>query len=170
GAGGGVMAGLTRALVASGRSLRWEDIGQDAQEVARHCLLDCLGCALGGSSEPPVETLIRAVVRGERSPEATLVGRPERASRLTAAVGNGAPAHALDFDDTHTAMNGHPTAPVLPALLALADSEDVGGSRFLAALVAGVEVECRLGALLGGRHYEIGFHATGTLGTFGAAA
>jgi len=161
---------LTRALVDSVRSLRWEDVDDDAREVARHCFLDCLGCALAGASEPPVEILIRAVVRGERSAEATLLGRPERASRLTAALVNGTSAHALDFDDTHTAMNGHPTAPVLPALLALAESEDVDGSRFLAALVAGVELECRLGALLGGRHYEIGFHATGTLGTFGAAA
>ena len=48
---------LTRALVDSVRSLRWEDIGEDAQEVARHCLLDCLGCALAGASEPPVDIL-----------------------------------------------------------------------------------------------------------------
>ncbi|MGH7805887.1 MAG: MmgE/PrpD family protein, partial [Candidatus Binatia bacterium] len=99
-----------------------------------------------------------------------LVARAVRGSRLTAALVNGAAGHALDFDDTHMAMNGHPSVPVLPALLALAESVGASGERLLAALVAGIELECRLGMLLGRRHYEIGFHTTGTIGTFGAAA
>jgi 2-methylcitrate dehydratase PrpD len=99
-----------------------------------------------------------------------LIGRPERATRLTAALVNGAAGHALDFDDTHTTMSGHPSVPVLPALLALGETERAGGRALLAALVAGVELECRLGALLGFGHYAAGFHATGTIGTFGAAA
>jgi len=161
---------LTRALVDSVRTLGWEDIPEDAREVARQCLLDFLGCALAGAREEPVEILVGTVVRAEASREASLVGRSERASRLSAARVNGTAAHALDYDDTHARMNGHPTAPVLPAVLALAESEDADGRRLLTALVAGIEVECRLGALLGDRHYAIGFHATGTLGTFGAAA
>src|SRR5207249_1672809 len=94
----------------------------------------------------------------------------ERASRLSAALVNGAGAHALDFDDTHTAMNGHPSVPVLPALLALAETEATSGEQLLAALVAGIELECRLGGVLGPGHYAVGFHSTGTLGAFGAAA
>src|SRR6266849_2069867 len=161
---------LTRALVDAVRSLRYEDLPDDVREVGRHCVLDFLGCALAGAAEPPVEILVATVVRPERSTEAALIGRPERAARLTAALVNGTAGHALDFDDTHTRMNGHPSAPVLPALLALAETENADGCRFLTALVAGIELECRLGALLGGRHYEIGFHSTGTVGTFGAAA
>jgi len=161
---------LTRALVDAVRSLRYEELPDDVREVGRHCVLDFLGCALAGAAEPPVEILVATVVRPERSTEAALVGRPERAARLTAALVNGTAGHALDFDDTHTRMNGHPSAPVLPALVALAETENADGRRFLTALVAGIELECRLGALLGGRHYEIGFHSTGTVGTFGAAA
>ena len=67
-------------------------------------------------------------------------------------------------------MSGHPSAPVLPALLALVESEGARGPDLLAALVAGIELECRLGALLGPGHYAAGFHATATLGAFGAAA
>jgi 2-methylcitrate dehydratase PrpD len=89
---------------------------------------------------------------------------------LDAALINGAASHALDFDDTHTLMSGHPSAPVVPAALALAERDDIDGSRFLAALIAGVETECRAGALVNPGHYAMGFHATGTLGTFGAAA
>jgi 2-methylcitrate dehydratase PrpD len=162
--------GTTEALAESVCEIAWEDIPEEVREVARHCLLDCLGTTLAGSREPLVEVLVGTLVRGEEAGEATLVGRPERASRPTAALVNGAAGHALDFDDTHLAMTGHPTVPVLPALLALAERGGGDGRRFLAALVAGIELECRLGLLLGARPYEVGFHSTATLGAFGAAA
>jgi 2-methylcitrate dehydratase PrpD len=161
---------VTHALVEAVRGVRYDEIPQEARETARHCLLDFFGVALAGSREPLVDILIGEVVRGEAGKEAGIVGRAERATRLTAALANGAAGHALDFDDTHTTMIGHPTGPVLPALLALAETEGADGRALLAALVAGVELECRVGAMLGGMHYAAGFHTTGTVGTFGAAA
>jgi 2-methylcitrate dehydratase PrpD len=163
-------AAITRALVDSVRELRYDEIPDDAREAARHCLLDFLAVALAGAREPLVDILVEAIVRREGAAEARLVGRPERATALTAALVNGAAGHALDFDDTHMRMNGHPTVPVLPALLALVDGGAATGRALLTALVAGIELECRLGVLLGARHYEVGFHSTATLGTFGAAA
>jgi 2-methylcitrate dehydratase PrpD len=163
-------AGATRALVAAVRGITWDSVPDDAREVARHCLLDFLGCAVAGSREPLTEILIDTLARAEGGSQATLIGRRERATLATAALVNGAAGHALDFDDTHMVMTGHPTVPVLPALLGLAEQERTDGRRLLAALVAGIELECRLAAMLGPRHYAIGFHATGTLGTFGAAA
>jgi 2-methylcitrate dehydratase PrpD len=59
---------------------------------------------------------------------------------------------------------------VAPAALALAEERNASGRDLIAAFVAGVETECRMGAVMGGGHYAVGFHATGTLGTFGAAA
>src|SRR5215467_8918609 len=162
--------GITRALVDAAQVVRWEELPEEPREVARHCLLDFLGVALAGAREPLTEILIDAVVHHETSSEAGLLGRAERASRLSAALVNGAAAHALDFDDTHTAMNGHPSVPVLPALLALAETEAASGERLLAALVAGIELECRLASVLGPGHYAVGFHSTATLGAFGAAA
>ena len=64
-------------------------------------------------------------------------------SPAAAALFNGNLGHSLDFDDTHTTMIGHPSGPVLPALLALGETEGAGGQALLAALVAGVELECR---------------------------
>jgi 2-methylcitrate dehydratase PrpD len=166
------MAGesTTWALVAATRELVATDIPEEAREAARHCLLDFLGCALAGSREPLTSILVDSVVRQEGAVEASLIGRSERATRLGAALVNGAAGHALDFDDTHTTMTGHPSVPVLPALLALGETEGVSGLRLSTALVTGIELECRLGALLGADHYQKGFHGTGTLGTFGAAA
>lgn len=160
----------TRALVASVRGLRLDAIPEPAREVARHCVLDLVGVAIAGAHEPLVDRLVESALVDENADEAGLLGRRERGEARTVALVNGAAGHALDFDDTHWAMNGHPTVPVLPALLALAEREGASGAALLTALVAGIELECRLGALLGGRHYELGFHATGTVGTFGAAA
>ncbi len=161
--------GATRALVRRVRGIRFDTISDEARETARHCLLDFLGCALAGAGEPLVDVLVAEVVSGEGASQAGLVGRPERATLQTAALVNGAAGHALDFDDTHTAM-GHPSVPVIPALLALAESSGAEGEAFLAALVAGIEMECRLGLLCGQGHYAAGFHSTATFGTFGAAA
>ena len=57
----------------------------------------------------------------------TLVGCSRTASVRDAALINGAAGHALDFDDTHTLMSGHPTAPVLPAALAVAEQTGATG-------------------------------------------
>jgi 2-methylcitrate dehydratase PrpD len=160
----------TRALVRAVRGITWDRTPDDAREVARHCLLDFIGCAIAGSREPLSRILVDQVVCGEGSHEASLIGRNERASRLTAALVNGAAGHALDFDDTHMAMGGHPSVPVVPAVLALAETIGANGRNVLEAIIVGIELECRLGAMLGGKHYAIGFHSTGTVGTFGAAA
>jgi len=159
----------TRALAQRVRRIRYEQIPDDARETARHCLLDFLGCALAGAGDPLTEILVREVARPERGSQAGLIGRSERATLQTAALINGAAGHALDFDDTHTSM-GHPSVPVLPALLALAESTGASGPDLVAAFVAGVETECRLGLLVGPGHYAAGFHTTATLGAFGAAA
>src|SRR5579883_3449913 len=154
--------------VARFRTLRSTDLPPEALAVARHCLLDWLGCALAGSQEPLAAILRDEVV--ESGGPATVLGTFLRTTPRAAALVNGAAGHALDFDDTHTDMNGHPTAPVLPAALALAEALDASGERLLAAYVAGIEVECRLGLYIGPEHYARGWHATGTLGTVGAAA
>ncbi len=120
----------------------------------------------------PLARALREHVLGEGgSPQASLLGGPpERATLRQAALANGTAGHALDYDDTLQALYGHPSAPVVPAALALAEWRGSPGRALLGAIAAGVEVEARMGRLAGEAHYEAGFHATGTLGTFGAAA
>ena len=159
--------GETQALVAHARAIDFRTLRPDVVVVAKTCVLDWLGCALAGSREPLTDIL---VTEAANHGPASLVGRDQRTTTHWAALVNGGAGHALDFDDTHLLMSGHPTVPVLPGLLALAESTNANGRAFLAAFVAGVETECRLGALIGLGHYALGFHSTATLGTFGAAA
>ena len=89
---------------------------------------------------------------------------------MTAAFLNAASGNVFDFDDTHIPTVIHPTAPVAPALFALAAQRRVSGAELLHAFVLGVEIECRLGNAISPGHYRRGWHITATCGVFGAAA
>ena len=149
---------------------RWEDCPAEAVEAARRAILDCLGVMLAGSVEPAAR-LVTDVARAEGgSPLATVVGTPLRTGAVWAALANGTAAHALDFDDTNFAMMGHPSAPVLAAGLAAGELALADGRALVHAFLLGFEVETTMAAVMNPPHYEKGFHATGTLGTMGAAA
>jgi 2-methylcitrate dehydratase PrpD len=150
------------------RHLTYADIPADVRTVAEQCVLDWLGCALAGSREPLSE-LLRAEF-GHRVGAATVLGSALRVDAATAALLNGSAGHALDYDDTSAAVGCHSTAPVLPAVLALAEELGASGEQLLAAFVVGVEIEGRVGNAFGPGHYARGWHTTSTFGVFGAAA
>jgi 2-methylcitrate dehydratase PrpD len=139
-------------------------------EAAGCCLTDWVGVALRGSTEPLAEALDAVLAAAGGEPQATVLGRGRRTSALLAALANGAQSHALDFDDTHLPSIVHGSAPVAPAVLALAEWRRCPGSLALAAFVAGFEVETRIGRVIGPRLADRGWHVTAVLGHFGAAA
>lgn len=107
---------------------------------------------------------------------ASVLGTPRRTAPRFAAFLNAAAMHADNFDDTNpqavAERNGgiHATAPVLAAALAAAEERGADGRALSTALHAGIEIACRINHAIDARHYQSGFHATGTLSTFGAAA
>lgn len=161
---------LTRRLAEAIRGFRYETLPAPVVEVAKHCFLDWLGVTLAGAREPAARILQAEAHAQGGAAQSTVLGSGEKTSYLWAALINGTASHALDFDDVVWAMFGHPSVPVFPALLALAEDAHADGKALLAAFVAGFEAECRVGMLVGPGHYARGFHATATLGTFGAAA
>jgi 2-methylcitrate dehydratase PrpD len=161
---------VTEALTEAIRGYRYSELPADVLFLAKQCVLDWAGVALAGSREPLTRILLDEALEQGGQAQATVVGRHERLAAQQAALVNGAASHALDFDDVQLTMHGHPSVPVVPALLALAEQRGASGRDFLTAFVAGVEMECRLGMLVEPGHYDAGWHATGTLGAFGAAA
>ena len=149
---------------------RFGTLPGDVVEVAKHCLLDWLGVALAGSREPVARILLDEVLDQGGKPLATVVGHPQRVAPTQAALVNGAAAHALDYDDVLRTMHGHPSAPVAAAALAVAEQRGATGAGLLTAFVAGVEAAAAVGRTVEPGHHEAGWHATSTLGTFGAAA
>jgi 2-methylcitrate dehydratase PrpD len=163
--------GLTRALAEQARTLSYADLPDDVRALARQCVLDYLACTLAGSKEELTSILLAEMQEQGGAPVATVIGHAARLPVLSAALVNGVASHALDFDDVNLAMTGHPSVVLLSALLALAEERGSSGQEVLTASVAGYELQCRLGLLLAPGHYNaLGFHATGTLGSFGAGA
>jgi len=148
-------------------SVRFEALPDDAVHWARVAILDTVGCTLAGASEPCAR--IVAGVTAAEGP-CLLFGSGRRAAPLDAALINGTASHALDYDDCSDTLGGHPSAPILPALFALAETRATDGRAFIAAYVAGWETETRLSRGVNFHHYEKGWHPTATLGVFGATA
>ncbi len=149
---------------------RFEALPEATVAAAGQAILDTVGVMLAGSREQTAARGRALIAQRPGSGQATVVGTPRRASIEDAALVNGIAAHALDYDDLSRSLSGHPSVPVLPAALALAEREHASGAALLTAFVAGVEVEAKLGRALNPAHYEAGWHATSTLGVFGAAA
>lgn len=163
-------------------STRYTDLPGEVIELARKSILDGLGLALSGSVAASGEIvrnyltsagLVTSAPRG-----ASLIGSPLKAPVRFAAFANGIGMHADDYDDTQLAVAKdrvyglltHPTAPVLPAALAVAEAGSMSGRELMLAYNLGVEVECKIAEAISPRHYEDGFHTTGTCGVFGATA
>jgi 2-methylcitrate dehydratase PrpD len=142
----------------------------DIRRLIKQCLLDWIGVGLAGAREPLTRILRQELSRQGGRARATLIGERRKLPVYSAALLNGTASHALDYDDVNHAIPGHPSVPIIAALLALAEDIGTGGKEFMDAFLAGYETACRIGQLVDPGHYEKGFHATATIGGFGAAA
>jgi 2-methylcitrate dehydratase PrpD len=150
----------------------------EAIAVAKRCIIDGLGVMLAGSTQPACVMLAEHARALGAKPAASVVGlQPFKTSLSTAALVNGTSGHALDWDDTQLATSPdrifglltHPTIPPLVASLALAEARHASGAELLEAFLTGFEVECKIAEAIHPNHYQLGFHSSGTIGTFGAA-
>ena len=159
---------------------RFADIPAAVLELARKSILDGLGLALSGSVARTGE-LVRKYLESTGvalTKGATVIGSADKAPARFAAFANGVGIHADDYDDTQLAVAKdrvyglltHPTAPALPAALAIGELRGASGRELLLAYNIGVEVETKISEAIAPRHYEEGFHSTGTAGVFGGAA
>src|SRR3954462_339132 len=161
---------LTRTLAAQASAVTYDALPEPVRAWARQCVLDYYGVALAGADDPLAKILLDELAEAGGAAQAGLIGHAARLPALSAALVNGAIGHALDYDDVNLAMPGHPSVAILPGLLALAEQRRSSGRDVIAAFVAGYETACRIGSAMAPGHYDLGFHATGTVGCLGAAA
>jgi 2-methylcitrate dehydratase PrpD len=139
-------------------------------ETARHGVVDAIGCMLAGVGSE-VATVVRGVASENGSaPRCAVLGTRLSLAPPDAAAANAAAGHALDYDDISWSLYGHPSVAVVPAALAAAQMFGRTGRHFLEACVVGMEVAAVLGRYANPRHYQGGWHATSTIGIFGAVA
>jgi 2-methylcitrate dehydratase PrpD len=171
--------GLTAYVGRFVATTTYEQIPEEVIELGKKSILDGLGLALAGS-RAETGSISRKYIQqmGVCNGKATIIGSAQRTSPRFAALVNGISIHADDFDDTQLAaakdrvygLLMHPTVPVLPAIFALAEQRAVSGKEWMLAYHVGAEVECKIAEAVAPRHYQDGFHTTGTCGPLGSAA
>ena len=141
----------------------------DARARAAAAMLDTIGVTLAGVTEP-ASRIVRTVLAPTAGRGCVVWGTGHRSTAADAALANGTAAHALDYDDMCFVSLAHPSAPLVPAVIATAEVARASGRAALDAYIVGFEIEARLGRVMNPRHYQRGWHNTSTLGTIGAAA
>ncbi|RPI44103.1 MAG: MmgE/PrpD family protein [Betaproteobacteria bacterium] len=149
---------------------RTADVPNDVMDAARDALIDTLGVALVGSLDEVGEITLRYVNGLAARREATIWGTHAATSMAEAAFVNGVFGHALDFDDVHSNVHGHPSTTIVPAAMAAAEAFGASGEALLAAYAIGLDVAGKLGVAVGNGHYQRGWHATATMGVFASTA
>jgi 2-methylcitrate dehydratase PrpD len=176
---GAAIKGSTDAVATFIGRTTLRDMPPEAVEQARRCLVDGFGVILAGSTVRGTEIVRGYVRRVSDRREATVLGAGSfSAPASLAALVNGASGHAMDYDDTQLSTTPdrtfglltHPTVPALASALAIGERMGASGAAFLEAFLVGFEVECKIAEAIDPDHYNKGFHSSGTIGTFGAAA
>ena len=170
---------LTSSVAEFVVNTKYSDIPAEAQELGKKSILDGLGLALSGS-KAETAGLIEQYVKsfGFQPGGVSVLGSAGKLPPRFAAFANGVAIHVDDFDDTQLAVGKdrvygllvHPTVCVLPAALATAELHGNSGKELLLAYQLGVEVECKIAEAISPRHYQDGFHSTGTCGVFGGTS
>jgi 2-methylcitrate dehydratase PrpD len=137
---------------------------------ARNALTDTVGVALAGTLEPLGEITARWIQDLGARRQATFWGHDLGTSVAEAAFANGNCSHALDFDDAHPSLRGHPSATMVPAALAVGEATGATGRDLLAAYAIGLEFGGKIAKCLGHGHYLRGWHTTATVGVLSSAA
>ncbi|MEC7490184.1 MAG: MmgE/PrpD family protein [Pseudomonadota bacterium] len=167
---------ITLSVAEFSAGTSYENLPVTVVERAKVHILDTLGVTIAGSVSEAADVSCRHLVdQGLGSWGSVIIGSRLRAPPRFAAFANAVSAHAYNFDDTTPQIRVdrtggiHASGSVLPAVLAVGEETGASGAEIISAYVTGVEISSRLNHAIAARHYEDGFHPTGTLNGFGAA-
>lgn len=161
------MPGLTASLAEFVATLDPARIPEGATQIVQRGLVDCFGVLFAGRDEAVVR-LAKTLVAHPGEGPARMLGDRERCDAPDAALIDAVAAHALDYDDT--GLDGHPSAVLVPAVVAQSARVGATGPASIAAYVAGYETWAELVSRDDDRHHAKGWHPTAVFGTVAAAA
>lgn len=160
-------------LIASfGSNMKSSELGAQVVDTFGRALVDTYAGAVAGWRQEATQLALRYARRSGASGidgAASCWGNAESLPLELAALCNGVASHVLDYDDIAPPMRGHPSAAMLPALVAAAESIDASGLQLACAYTVGFEVICKLSKAFAFEHYSRGWHSSSTIGIIGAA-
>ena len=145
---------------------RLEDLQPSTLQAAKSVVLDTIGAMLAGSRLPENGKLAQLAAKTGGSGPATLLGQSGSAPAVFAALSNATAGVSLEMDEGNRLGGGHAAIHVVPAALAIAEEQGVGGKQFLESVISGYEVTSRIGT---GTAVKKTVHSHGTWGTIGSA-
>lgn len=151
----------TQAIANWATALSYASLPPAIVHAAVRSFYNWAGCTVEGCTHPATTIARKSLFRFLGAPTSSLLGcRGDQADAQHAALLNGIASHVHDYDDTHLETIIHPTGPVAAALLSVAQSlgDPVRGTDFVTALVAGIEVECKVGLAVWPSHYDVGWY------------
>jgi 2-methylcitrate dehydratase PrpD len=152
------------------RDLTLEKVPAPVIETASLLALDTVGNALAAARDDFAVAALAAARRLGGVPESTLIGAGTKVAAANAVLANGTLAHGLDFDDTREDAIVHTGSVAVTTALAVGEARAASGRAVLEALIAAVEVMCRVGLAVPGQLHAHHFHPTSITGSFAAAA
>lgn len=136
----------------------------------KRCVINMLAAALHATQDPALKMVLDVLAEEGGAKRASVLGGAIKTSLQNAAMANGLLAHLDDYDDTFFPTVLHPSAPTLPAALAVAEYGHMNGRDFLVASILGLETACRVALAVQGVRHGAVWHMTGTAGVFGGVA
>lgn len=161
------MSGLTADLGTFLANIKYEGMPRDVLTLVRDGFTDTVGVIMVGIPEPVVDIVRRTMIAPSGSKDARACLSTLYTSAPDAALLGGTAAHALDYDDQ--SLSGHPSAVLVPAILAEGEKLGADGRLMSAAYVAGYEVWAEL-LRRDANYHRKGWHPTSVYGSIAAAA
>lgn len=164
------MTGLSTTMARWAEGFALEGAPAEVIENAKLRILDIVGVMIASSSHETVAAAREAHRDADGGGHgAFALMWPEPTSFAGAAFINGVASAVLEFDDTHTVSNIHPTGVIVSSTLPIAQAMGLSGRQWLEAVIVGSELLCRIGLVSPVRMHEVGMHPTSVYGVFGAA-
>lgn len=161
--------GLSKLLADYIYHFDYNDFPSEVICQSKRCLLDYLGAVLKGSTTQTANKIKKFLDRFIDKSEITAIGYQRKTDILKAVLVNGITSHVLELDDGHRSASVHPGSAIISTILPLIEKENIQGKKAIAGLILGYDIALRIGKAIQPSHRKLGFHATATSGTFGAA-
>lgn len=140
----------------------------EVRERTRLAILNLMAVSIGANHYPQSKDLINACMEIQ-SGDLPIYGSGTRSGLFSSALANSSLSHLLDFDDTHLESIVHPSAPVIPSVLAIGTEKGRSGKEATFSSTMGMEIAIRLGLSVGLDERYSDWHNTSLYGTSASA-
>ena len=154
-------------LARAAANLKLSNLPSEVLFRAKQRVLDTIGCLVAGYEGGIAEEIRDYVLAQGGRAEATLLPGGQKTTAALVSLAHATYIHGLELSDAAPRGTAHPGNEIIPAVLAVAERRDLGGAAIIPAVVAGYEVEIRIGRALFPSAFYRGWWTPGLLGSIG---